>query len=380
MIRAFDLRAHEGIDLLVRLHVGAGLNLPSAIAVEGRLREDLPRQAHAGAHFDPIVRLAQVVETNARLLERIGRGQSHPAAALGAHRSDMGLKAVLLRERRAVVGHRHGQEVILDVRIGDARAAADEPAGLEMIGRPQAILAQQPACADQRAIPPVDRGVQGDRLLARHLEIKLQVILQVLADARQIVHHLDAERAQLRRRPHSGQLQQLRRVDGAARENQLRANAHAVRFASAAVLDAAGAPALEKYARRKRMRQHLEVGALHGGAQVGARGAAAPAPLHGHVHAAEAFLLKTVDVRRPRIARLAGGAEPCRMQRIVQASIGRVQLAAAAAVLVAALRALLGALEVGQHIAVRPARGALGRPALEILRIAADVDQPVDRG
>ena len=34
----------------------------------------------------------------------------------------------------------------------------------------------------------------GDRF-ASHLEIKLQVILQILADARQIVNHLYAERA-----------------------------------------------------------------------------------------------------------------------------------------------------------------------------------------
>ena len=43
--------------------------------------------------------------------------------------------------------------MVLDVRVGDAGRAADEAAGLEMIGRSQAVLEQQPACADQRLVP-----------------------------------------------------------------------------------------------------------------------------------------------------------------------------------------------------------------------------------
>ena len=79
-----------------------------------------------------------------------------------------------------------------------------------MIGGAQAVLAQQPARADQRAIPQIDGRVQGDRFLAGDLEIEFQMILQVLADAGQIVNHGNAERAQFRRGPDARQLQQLR--------------------------------------------------------------------------------------------------------------------------------------------------------------------------
>ena len=64
-----------------------------------------------------------------------------------------------------------------------------------MIGGAQAVLAQQPARADQRTLP--QRLIDEYRVigsLAGDLEVELQVILQVLADARQIVHDLDAER------------------------------------------------------------------------------------------------------------------------------------------------------------------------------------------
>ncbi len=43
------------------------------------------------------------------------------------------------------------------------------------------------------------------------------VVDQVGADAGQIVHDRDAERLQVRRRPDAGDLQDVRRVDGAAR-------------------------------------------------------------------------------------------------------------------------------------------------------------------
>jgi len=69
----------------------------AAIRIERRLRENLAGQSHAGAHFSPVVRLAQVVEQDSRLVARIARAQAHPAAALGAHRPHMRLKSVFLR-------------------------------------------------------------------------------------------------------------------------------------------------------------------------------------------------------------------------------------------------------------------------------------------
>ncbi len=101
---------------------------------------------------------------------------------------------MLLRQRSAVVGHGHRQEVILDIRVLDPRPAADESARLKVIGGPQAVLAQNPAHADERLAERIHMLVQRDRLFARHLEIKLQVVLQVLTHSRQIVHHRNPER------------------------------------------------------------------------------------------------------------------------------------------------------------------------------------------
>ncbi len=126
------------------------------------------------------------------------------------------------------------------------------------------------------------------------------------------------------------------------------------------------------------MGDHRQVRAAERGVQVRARGAAAPALAHRHVHTAEALLLKAVDVLAARIARLLGGREPRRVQRVAHRSVARHELAGIAAVPVSALLAALRTFEIRQYVAVRPPLGALRRPPLEILRIAADVDKTVD--
>src|SRR3984885_9042958 len=67
VIRTLHLRPHEGVDLLVGLNLGTGLELAAPVAIERRLRKDLPREAHAGAHLGPVIGLAQVVELDLRL-------------------------------------------------------------------------------------------------------------------------------------------------------------------------------------------------------------------------------------------------------------------------------------------------------------------------
>ncbi len=72
MIGALDLGADEGIDLIVGAHLRARLKLAAPIPVEGRLRKNLPGQSYARPHFDPIVRVTQVIEQDARLVLRAG--------------------------------------------------------------------------------------------------------------------------------------------------------------------------------------------------------------------------------------------------------------------------------------------------------------------
>src|SRR5919109_5585026 len=108
--------------------------------------------------------------------------------------------------------------MILDVRPFLPGPGADEGTGLEMIGRPKAASEQHPTRADQALADQTKLAVEGDWLRAAVLEIDLEVVLQVLADAGQVVHGPDASRLERCGRADPRQLQQHRRADRARRQ------------------------------------------------------------------------------------------------------------------------------------------------------------------
>ena len=71
------------------------------------------------------------------------------------------------------------------------------------------------------------------------------MVLQVLADARPVGDDVDPERAEFRRRPDAGELQQLRRIDRPAAKNDLAPRANLELTPVAPVMDADGAAPLE---------------------------------------------------------------------------------------------------------------------------------------
>src|SRR5579863_10220536 len=98
----------------------------------------------------------------------------------------MSLKAVLPRERRTVIGDRHRQEMELNVGVADAGARADEASGLEVVGGAEAAPAHQPLGADERAAEETGIRKERDRLPRGDLNRELEMVLQVLADARPV--------------------------------------------------------------------------------------------------------------------------------------------------------------------------------------------------
>ena len=84
--------------------------------------------------------------------------------------------------------------MVLQIRIVHTGAVSDEAAGLEMVGGTQPVTAQQPAHADPRLGQRAHGRIERDRLATLYLEIKFQMVLQVFADASQLLNHLDAQR------------------------------------------------------------------------------------------------------------------------------------------------------------------------------------------
>ena len=180
------------------------------------------------------------------------------------------------------------------------------------------------------------------------------------------------------RRADAREQQQLRRADRAGREDHLAARPHELRAAAAlAQADADGPIALELHLQHLHTGPHLEVGAGHGGTKVGVGGAEAGAVLLRHLEHRGAVLLGAVVVGdQGNAGGLAGRQEPP-VQRPGRALLADPQRAAGAVVLGGAADVVLGADEVGQDVAVAPARCALGLPAVVVEGAPPDVEHRV---
>ena len=295
----------------------------------------------------------------------------------------MGLEAVAVMGVAAVVADRHRQEVELDVRPFELVAAADEAAGLELVAGTDAAAEEQPLGANRRLVPPLERRVQRYRLQALELQVHLQMVLQVLADAGQLLHQRDAELLQQRTRANPRALQDLRRGDGAAAQQHFTACARNVGLLAATqVTYADGTLALEQHAVGDGMGVDGQVRPLLGLVQITTRRAGTPAlGRHGAIHRAEAFLLVAVEVIGTREARLHARFDHGVEQLVVVClGCGHADRAVAAMVVVGANVARLGLAEVRQAVQVGPVfQPRCFGPVVVVQGIAADVAHAVDQ-
>ena len=148
----------------------------------------------------------------------------------------------------------------------------------------------------------------------------------------------------------------------------------------AVVVDPGHAVAFEHETGHHRQGLHAEVGPRHHRVQVRAGGTEPATAVHVAVEGGEALLAVAVHVVGERMSGLLHGLE----ERAEQGTLGRPALehqrTAATAPRVGAGEAGLHALEVRKTVRVVPGAHALvGRPALEVERVAALEDHPVDR-
>src|SRR6516164_5963449 len=108
------------------------------------------------------------------------------------HRSDMHLKAMAPNRSLSVVADRERQKMVLDVRPANARTRTDERTAFKVVRRPRPVMKQQPAQPDERLRQQFRRRKQRNRLAARHLKVKLQMVLQVFAHPQQMTKDRNA--------------------------------------------------------------------------------------------------------------------------------------------------------------------------------------------
>ena len=122
------------------------------------------------------------------------------------------------------------------------------------------------------------------------------MVLQALADAGKIVQDLDANRAEMRGRADARQLQQMRRVGGAGREQHLRSGTHLSHFAALPPRNPAYPSSLAVQSQYMRAGLEVKVGPPHDWTEEGGGGADAAAVADGALVVGDAFLRCAVVV------------------------------------------------------------------------------------
>ena len=181
--------------------------------------------------------------------------------------------------------------------------------------------------------------------------------------------------------PTPGQLQQLRRVDRPAAQDDLAGVHPPDRPAPVRVLDADRTGAVERHLRHQGARADVEVRPRHHGVQVRAGRRQPPPAVDVAVELGEALLAVPVDVVGERVARLLHRLEERAEQRVRRGAALEDERAAVPAELVVGLRGQAGlhAHEVGQAVGVVPGvHPGVGGPPLVVQRVAPLEDHPVD--
>jgi hypothetical protein len=153
----------------------------------------------------------EVIRIHHRGRERIGRSKPDFAAALRPQAASVQRHAIAVHRRARVIDYLRRNEMVLDVGVGRAKLADRERAGLGDIAgaRPGAVEQKFHRHADRSK--PAILAIEGRAALGALQDVDIEMILQVLADARQIMHRRNAARPQLLGRTDAGQEQQLRR-------------------------------------------------------------------------------------------------------------------------------------------------------------------------
>jgi len=364
-------------DLLVGRDLRAGRQLPGVVGGERRLVHDVPGHPDDLDPLPAVLVGGEVVEAEGRLGPRVAGLDPDVAPGVRVHGADMDLVAVAVARRRAVVADGQRQEVEHEVGVGHVRVGADEAAALEVVGG-SGPPPGQPLHADPGPAPQAQGRLHRHRPAGGVLDVHLEMILEVLADPRQVGHHRDVQRLQEAGRPHPGELEQLGGSERPGAQQDVPAPDGAV-TAPPAVLHPDRPPPLEQDPVDEGAGPHVEVAAAHHRVQVGHRSRDPPSPVNVAVERREPLLAVTVHVLRQLVPGFLHRFEEGCEEGAVGRSPFQHQRALAAPPSVRTGQAGLRTLEVREAVAVVPALHAgFGGPLVIVGRVAPLEDHAVD--
>ncbi|VWB89565.1 hypothetical protein BUB20358_04262 [Burkholderia ubonensis] len=355
------------------------VQLAPALRRERRLRQDPAHRLRAAHQQVEIARIAEEARIDQRRIARVAARERHRAATERPQRAHVQriaeapvhLAVVIVDERRA--------EMQLQVGPLERRIALDEAARLRDVARHHPGAAREVARERGRHLrEPAHAHADQFRRIHARIDDEVDVIDQVRADVRRILHDRDAVPAQLVGRADARAHQQLRRVERTGRQDHFRARAERLHAPVARDRDADRALAVEADAQHRRIGDHMQVRTV-AAVDVRTRDAATRAVAMRDLVEADAFLRGPVEIVVERIAGRVRGLDESFGERIAKAQIGHRERAVRAVPCVRAAPVAFRAPEIRQHVLPAPARRAELRPFVVVERMAARVDHRVDR-
>src|SRR4051812_24109714 len=206
------------------------------------------------------------------------------------------------------------------------------------------------------------------------------MVLQILPDARQMMRHGDAVLCQCGAVADAGEHQQMRCLERAGRKDHFATGAQPAKLLALPIFDTYGALAFEQDAGGMRRGFDPQIGARsHVWMDISPRGAPAFAVFLRDLVDAEAFLLLGIEILADPELGLARRLQKNLLHRIVRAQSVDRERTALAVIFAVEVGIVFRALEVGEHVEIRPAAVAERRPAVIVAPVAADIDHGVDR-
>ena len=380
MVGRLAVAAGEVEPFVVALHLVAGIVLEGDVPGDPGVLHDLAGDLHA-RHRGVAVGLGrQEIRPDGGLGARRRRLDVDRAAGVGPALADHHRHAGILLQhallRRIVARVRHVELHVGRLEAGPrAHKAIDDARG-----QAERALAGRIVLEDfLHQVEAARLLVQRRHVLDAPVHARREVVAVILADALQLVFHLDAIALQQLGLADAGMFEHARRLDRPARHDDLAVDPRLALLAVHRVGDADTALAFEDHVGHQRVGFDLEIRPAARRVEEGARRRPALAVLHRHLVVAEAFLVAVVVVLVLRIAARLGGIDEGVTKRVRLAHVGDVQQAALAAAVVAVRLKMLRLLEVGQHLLVGPAAIAELAPGVVVERLAAHIEHAVDR-
>src|SRR5712671_1812991 len=210
------------------------------------------------------------------------------------------------------------------------------------------------------------------------------MILQVLADAWELVNYADAMLLQFFHGADAGKQQELRRAESASAKHYFAARFRGFIAPLPVIAHTRRALAVEGDPGCLRVGDNGQIRPVHHRMQIGGRGRATfailvAAPELGNLIKAGAFLFRSVEIIVATDLVFRASVDEGVADRPRAALVGDAQRPVAAVQIIGAALIAFGALEIGQNIVPRPAVAAKGGPIVVIVAVAPDVDHSVDR-